>query len=91
MVIYGALALAGPPQAEMSLSEGRAGTSRHFHCSDPARIVSYTWETTLPTLAERILHFRFTLVGLVIYAIILLKHNVLESARGRLTPPHAFE
>ena len=67
MVIYGALALAGPPQAEMSLSEARAGTSRHFHCSDPVRIVSYTWETTLPTLAERILHFRFTLVGLVIY------------------------
>ena len=69
MVIYGALALAGPPQAEMSLSEARAGTSRHFHCSDPVRIVSYTWETTLPTLAERILHFRFTLVGLVIYAV----------------------
>ena len=68
MVIYGALALAGPLQAEMSLSEGRAGTSRHSHCSDPARIVSYTWEMTLPTLAERILHFRFTLVGLVIYA-----------------------
>ena len=68
MVIYGALALAGPPQAEMSLSEGRAGTSRHFHCSDPARIVSYTWEMTLPTHVERIRHFRFTLVGLVIYA-----------------------